>query len=542
MTEQSPSTWTIGRSRDCDVVVDDAAIEGKHCQIHFEGGTWSIVPIRGPVGIQTLDQHTVKWSRDRLPVTALDTVWLTPDLKLPWPSDLEARACLTVGRAADSDINVPSSHVSGRHALLIAGPNGTWVLRDLDSRNGLFIDADLKQRVTAVMLLPGQSVYFGSERIDSNVLVAKAKKICPPVMSPSLRSAKEAKEVNQMTDSAAANLKVKSTARRPMASAMKTLLSVLVPPVATIAFWFVFMRPATDAVDFSQKTPSEEPVLTVPVPAEVTAVPEQPAPMADNSLKQSPPSDALYWILVRHDETGNYYRLGSAVAVSSGKLLTTASVVTAMQGMATDGYSTPSVVQVTTGQITKITSHHVFPEFLARTQKANALVAQYEKLIASVGEDAAKVAGSRDEMNSKAELVNVAMSATAAVDLGWVICESTPAFLEVDPSVNYRPAQNLTCLSAGFDAEDPFFIAPSSATPRTMNLRVKSVGAELGGFDGVITLEMAGQSPEAQNLIGSPLVLADRVVGMIVFQDFESRTIEAVAASVISKVLTEEKR
>lgn len=64
----------------------------------------------------------------------------------------------TIGRAGDNSIQLDDGYVSGHHAE-VAFEHGQWLLRDLGSRNGTFVNG---QRVVGPTLLgSGDIVQFG---------------------------------------------------------------------------------------------------------------------------------------------------------------------------------------------------------------------------------------------------------------------------------------------------------------------------------------------------------------------------------------------
>ena len=93
-----------------------------------------------------------RWRRDP------DDVSQLPILALDWSgSALE----LLVGRGSHCDLVILDRAVSRRHAHLFFR-EGRWILVDLDSTNGTYINGNRVQRSE---LLPGDVIAFGAERL-----------------------------------------------------------------------------------------------------------------------------------------------------------------------------------------------------------------------------------------------------------------------------------------------------------------------------------------------------------------------------------------
>lgn len=102
---------------------------------------------------------------------------------------LDARA--VVGRDTDCDVVLSSRSVSRRHAVVEPAAAG-WIVRDLGSANGLFVEG---KRLTQATLAPGASLRFGeveatfessgaqrtssAERLAQSLSLAPARKTRP---------------------------------------------------------------------------------------------------------------------------------------------------------------------------------------------------------------------------------------------------------------------------------------------------------------------------------------------------------------------------
>jgi len=68
---------------------------------------------------------------------------------------------LTIGRAPNNDIQINNPGVSARHAQVVV-KNGQFVLEDLNSRNGTYVNLD---RVTRKVLQNGDTINFPNCRL-----------------------------------------------------------------------------------------------------------------------------------------------------------------------------------------------------------------------------------------------------------------------------------------------------------------------------------------------------------------------------------------
>lgn len=70
----------------------------------------------------------------------------------------------TIGRAPDNSIVVPDQFISSHHARIYKSKKGEWVLEDLGSTNGTYLDE--KQIAGPVIIKPGQLIRLGATSFE----------------------------------------------------------------------------------------------------------------------------------------------------------------------------------------------------------------------------------------------------------------------------------------------------------------------------------------------------------------------------------------
>lgn len=79
---------------------------------------------------------------------------------------LEARP-QRIGRESSNDVVVPDINVSRTHAEIRREPNGTWVVADLGSTNGLFVNG---RKVQTAPLRDGDMILIGTTQLEFQLL------------------------------------------------------------------------------------------------------------------------------------------------------------------------------------------------------------------------------------------------------------------------------------------------------------------------------------------------------------------------------------
>ncbi|MFO8231044.1 MAG: FHA domain-containing protein [Longimonas sp.] len=78
---------------------------------------------------------------------------------------------VTVGRSPTNDVVVADPKVSKAHAVIELSPTGHHVVRDRESKNATFVDADRVEPEASVLLTPGATVHIGDSAVSYMPLV-----------------------------------------------------------------------------------------------------------------------------------------------------------------------------------------------------------------------------------------------------------------------------------------------------------------------------------------------------------------------------------
>ena len=173
----SAAVTTIGRAQDNDIVINNLALSRRHAEVHRRGSSYELVDrgsqngvfvnderLDGPrlladTDVVTLGTYTFIFADDGPPsgTEALPSDETTPPVPAA-PSQsrvsmvvltfnelelqrypLKKSECL-IGRAKECDIQIAERRLSRRHCLLFQGEDAVWMVRDLDSQNGTYVN------------------------------------------------------------------------------------------------------------------------------------------------------------------------------------------------------------------------------------------------------------------------------------------------------------------------------------------------------------------------------------------------------------------
>lgn len=543
--------WTIGADLCCDVVINDDCISPRHCVVIHESGRWYVQPLEGRLKIDN------KMVTGRIEINSATSVWLSPQIRLPWPSAIDS-VVLTVGRALDCDITLESPGVSGRHAKLLIGPQGTMVLEDWQSKNGLRLDGNPASVVKAVALQYLSNIFFGASPFSTTTLVERANLIANPMSagSPSFGPDTEPrqKELKNHSPERKQHKKRDSTSL----FLLKYFFSFCGPAILLGSMyavgWLPFLstkQPTEVVASQPMAIPAETraPEIVVvqqPPPSSLPTVVRDPLPVPPPSVEPTvaavTPSQCVYWVVVKHRETGNWFRLGSAVAIGDKTLLTVGSVAQAAFQTSEGDYEAPSVVHVLTGKMLPIENHRVHPQLAKRMAVADKANADRQKMLA-------ESTANKRAVEEVTKLVNVSMSAVAAVDCATLQVPQIVPFLVLDAKTKLRPKQRLRVISFPFPVNEPYWDQnlPSidgTAAAKISELigRVDAFGLTLEGVPGQ-TIAILDAAEADLNWFGCPAVNdANQLIGITLYSETKqtqtgSVQLELLSPSVAEKML-----
>ena len=126
-------SWVVGAASECDVVVSEPTVSGRHCRLTRTPEGFLLEDLGSTNGTYVNGEPITRPRR----VDASDRITLGTTVALPWPDHLVAAGSRAsrLGRASINDVVVDGAGVSEHHAQLIVH-GGTMTLEDLGSAAG----------------------------------------------------------------------------------------------------------------------------------------------------------------------------------------------------------------------------------------------------------------------------------------------------------------------------------------------------------------------------------------------------------------------
>ncbi len=167
-------TLSIGRNNSNDVVIKDSFVSGTHCSITLdEKGKFYLQDLGSSNGTFVNGNRVQQaWLADN------DEVRIGANL-IPWQeyfespnnSQLNGQVIRTIrlGRASDNDAVIADDYVSSYHAEILVTDQREYLIRDLKSTNGTFVN---DRRVSSALLVPGDRLRLARITLEWTMYVS----------------------------------------------------------------------------------------------------------------------------------------------------------------------------------------------------------------------------------------------------------------------------------------------------------------------------------------------------------------------------------
>lgn len=176
--------WVIGSAPDCDIVVSQPFVSGKHCRLTLNNGQYVLEDLGSTNGTFVNGHRLGKQAP--VQVSPTDQITLGPSQPMPWParktsaiSSPSATAAhspspsgsMTIGRDPQCEIHLDYPMISWHHARIT--PSGKqWIIEDLNSSNGTALN-QIHNRIQRAELKPSDEIYLGSYKIAASRILNK---------------------------------------------------------------------------------------------------------------------------------------------------------------------------------------------------------------------------------------------------------------------------------------------------------------------------------------------------------------------------------
>jgi len=161
-------TLNIGRGNGNDVVIKDSFVSGTHCSITLdEKGNFYLQDLGSSNGTFVNSVRVQQaWLKSNDIVKIGETV-------IPWQEYFQSQndghlngnviRKVTFGRAPDNDAVIADDFVSSHHAEILETDMNEFLVRDLNSTNGTFVN---DRRITSALLIPGDRLRLARRTLE----------------------------------------------------------------------------------------------------------------------------------------------------------------------------------------------------------------------------------------------------------------------------------------------------------------------------------------------------------------------------------------
>ncbi len=170
----------VGKSKQANVIIDNDRVSRNHLQLIYNEDGKLFVTDLGSSNGTFLNGHQIKAgedsklkSKDTLQLAGVNGILIVvekvkSEFKTKTLTDikdqLKVKRSVTIGRNNDCDIIIESASVSRYHAVIEKSINDTYVLKDLGSRNGTFLNGNKIK--DSVLITVSDKIYVGRHQLS----------------------------------------------------------------------------------------------------------------------------------------------------------------------------------------------------------------------------------------------------------------------------------------------------------------------------------------------------------------------------------------
>ncbi|WP_404309916.1 FHA domain-containing protein [Neorhodopirellula lusitana] len=359
--EQFSRQWIIGCDEDVDILIKDPVVSRRHCRLSLYQGRYFIEDLASRNGTFLSTDRVVT----RLEIEPAAKVMLAGRVPMPWPDESMAQECLHIGRAQSNDIVLDDESVSSVHAMLFRDPHDLWLIRDLESTNGIRLN---ESRLTDIAhLAPSDVIVIGSVettlsrlRRDASERSAKANSNASgiPAAGVGRSGSTTKKNVRSGFNDPGSDAELGQWFQdgwRKLTPVSRLAMLVCMTLIGGGVAWKLAMSSAstsgpvaeigaadaeTLAASSTSLTDQESDESAEPGSLAMEGVDQIHASLPSEQKEVEPPKDflaavrqSLYWLTC--ESAGNRFKIGTALAIDDSRLITSAKIVEQVRELGT---------------------------------------------------------------------------------------------------------------------------------------------------------------------------------------------------------------
>ena len=465
MAEQT--TWIIGASKECDIVIDEDTISGTHCQLNRDDTIYSIEDLNSTNGVYVNGEQVFEVTF----VTEQDSITLGKNVPFNLPaipenstesveesSHVEEEIKeITIGRSKNNDIVIEDSQISNNHAILKCDSN-QLILLDLNSSNGTFL-GEAKKAITESIVLKEDIVYFSSNRFLVSDLLLQAGIEFPEVQE----------DVPEEIDAFDSQVDY-----RPY---LKLIMACIIALVIVVSLPFILPSEPEDQggnlpnpvsqADTPRKSDIEE-YNQLPNNQDVEGDNEVPVDQPDVMIKE----DAIFALIVGNADQTEYYQAGTAFAVGPNTLLTAGTCKKRID-LVKKKYPLVFILQK---QLIPIASIELHPQYALAIQEETLMQKKLAEAASQV-ESSPEPQLAEDQLEAAYKNFLLATQESHHYDVAIINSpQKLSSWLTLDQLESpLLPQSRITLFGSSFDSQAPFISPDSGVSLEEQKTRVQKL-------------------------------------------------------------------